>query len=1158
MKKSFVLSFLCLMILYGFISCENASFSQNNENEKEATGKISGKVTYSNLEESNYGGIIVTLDKTDGLRTIAVNKAVVSRSVENTARSLLGTVTTSKDGSYAFENIEPGTYTVYAASSYSKEKAVCTNVVVRSAEETIAEVLKLTATGSISGRITLDNKTSGNSGFLVFVAGTSYMAMTDDAGNYTISDVPAGSGYQVLATKNSVIHILSSNVTVTANGSSAMPNDTFTSDELKNIDGKDGSDGVSIVWLGVFDSESEIKEPKYLNAYFNKTDGCSYIYDGMKWTLLARSGANGSNGNNGTNGTNGTNGLSIVWKGELSSAPENPEVNWAYYNTETGCSYIWNGAKWDLLSKAGIDGTNGTNGLSIVWKGELSSAPENPEVNWAYYNTETGCSYIWNGEKWDLLARAGANGADGGNLSGALAIGTVLSTEELTNENITISVYITKTDLLKIGYVYSPSKVNWKNAKDVLDDSNFVDIVKSVDGKYKITASENGYYTIAVKDADGYLTYTEECISNIDNSAPEAAVSLNAKYNISSKTITVTWINPDDNDFDYVSLSYTKGGTVLVSNVQIKNGIYSIENVEIDGDEYVFTLFSVDKVGNKSTSISTNVTPIDGVKVQSISLSRYHLAYNDSNQSLTAIALLSNADLIEEGTVIKIQVKDSDGNVTNKVAEVDKEAGTATAIITAPTTISNNNGSTYTVLCKIGDDSADTVHTARFNVSSPASLNRLSQSLNGSSYSENKLQIPLSSVTASVSEIVRIQGYNLDLASPAIQFYDSTGRAYFTEPITVDTSTVKWTATSGENYQTIDTKINIPDEDDTYTIRILLDGVIQNDYSKQLQVYDVPKFTSFDIPLVSVMKEDNIVNAKITGKNFDTPDVDLSDFTATCSSKMSIVANTSFTRNSDSVIYATFTIPGTVGEYDITVNYGDNSVTGVLKVQDFACSVGDVLLSDGTIVAYDSSNLTFTDEQKEKAVGIIYGNRYGIPEGYLGIYNSAGGKNSGCYQWAASSTIGYNTMLTDIICTPSVTHSSKSADNAVFTGDIDGSDNWEYICSIDPEGTRNAEYNYPAFNYANNYASTFGLGEKYAKGWYIPSVSELCSIYKNIDLLNSVIEALGGVKFQRRRYWSSSQSGKNYFDIWSVDFSGSIQDPDKPESEYVCCVHNYQ
>ena len=113
----------------------------------------------------------------------------------------------------------------------------------------------------------------------------------------------------------------------------------------------------------------------------------------------------------------------LIWKGELASAPADPEVNWAYYNTTNGNSYIYNGSSWDLLAKAGQNGSNGQNGTtgqngnSIVWRGELASAPANPQTNWAYYNTTNGNSYIYNGSSWNLLARAGQNGNGSGNNS---------------------------------------------------------------------------------------------------------------------------------------------------------------------------------------------------------------------------------------------------------------------------------------------------------------------------------------------------------------------------------------------------------------------------------------------------------------------------------------------------------------------------------------------------------------------------------------------------------------------------------------------------------------------------------------------------------------------------------------------------------------------
>jgi hypothetical protein len=116
-----------------------------------------------------------------------------------------------------------------------------------------------------------------------------------------------------------------------------------------------------------------------------------------------------SGGADGKDGTNGADGLSLIWKGSLAAAPDSPATNWAYYNTGDGNSYIWDGDSWEILAKAGIpgsagaDGTPGAAGTGIVWQGSHAANPADPELNWAYYNTADGSCYIWNGTAWTVM-----------------------------------------------------------------------------------------------------------------------------------------------------------------------------------------------------------------------------------------------------------------------------------------------------------------------------------------------------------------------------------------------------------------------------------------------------------------------------------------------------------------------------------------------------------------------------------------------------------------------------------------------------------------------------------------------------------------------------------------------------------------------------------
>ncbi len=323
----------------------------------------------------------------------------------------------------------------------------------------------------------------------------------------------------------------------------------------------------------------------------------------------------------------------------------------------------------------------------------------------------------------------------------------------------------------------------------------------------------------------------------------------------------------------------------------------------------------------------------------------------------------------------------------------------------------------------------------------------------------------------------------------------------------------------------------------------------------------VPEFYKFDIPLVSYSKANNKVRTKITGKNFRLSTVKDSGFKASCTAKSSIVEDFSLWYPLDTTLYVDFTIPAEIGEYEITVSYGENSIKGKLKVQDFSSySVGDVLLDDATVKKIDTDNLSFTDEEKQKAVGVLFGyNTYGVPL-VLGLYNSAGGKNSGFYNWASTDIQAWRTTFTSIVCTPS--ESGKgTASTATFTDDIDGSDNWDIIGHVYSSDCANAKTNFPAFYYTNQYASTFSLSGINSSGWYMPSLAELCEIYKNKTLLNQILNALNGIPISNNHYWTSSQQGSQYNAAWTVGMKdGEIKGLGKglSSNDYysvcVCCI----
>ena len=202
------------------------------------TGSITGKAVFNNSEDNS--GITIMLEQTDGLRSLAAINA--SRSIAQgvpyersiaAARSIAATTTTAANGSYTLKNVPVGTYTISALSPNSLEKAVTVNITVRANETRIARTMNLTPVGSISGQIIVDDGSSAAMGFLVSVAGTSFMAVSGNNGRFTISGVPAQSGYYLIVMKgNYSAYYITESLSVTHGIDTVLPPKNITSSEL--------------------------------------------------------------------------------------------------------------------------------------------------------------------------------------------------------------------------------------------------------------------------------------------------------------------------------------------------------------------------------------------------------------------------------------------------------------------------------------------------------------------------------------------------------------------------------------------------------------------------------------------------------------------------------------------------------------------------------------------------------------------------------------------------------------------------------------------------------------------------------------------------------------------------------------------------------------
>lgn len=191
---------------------------------------------------------------------------------------------------------------------------------------------------------------------------------------------------------------------------------------------ENGSNGTSVRILGSYDTVAELQA-----AHPNgNTIGDSYLVKGVLYVWNVEKGAWVSSGNisgpagytpikgidyfDGVDGQNGKDGVSIVWKGDLSAPPSSPKLNWVYRNTTDHTVQIYNGTNWELMvldGSDGSDGTPGSNGLSVfITYNDSTTTPSTPTGNGTTngWHTNATTSAIWMSQKVAANATSGTWG----------------------------------------------------------------------------------------------------------------------------------------------------------------------------------------------------------------------------------------------------------------------------------------------------------------------------------------------------------------------------------------------------------------------------------------------------------------------------------------------------------------------------------------------------------------------------------------------------------------------------------------------------------------------------------------------------------------------------------------------------------------------------
>ena len=189
--------------------------------------------------------------------------------------------------------------------------------------------------------------------------------------------------------------------------------------------------------------------------------------------------------------------------------------------------------------------------------------------------------------------------------------------EAKSNTSVTVTVNITTAAEKIVDVVYK--KDGGVNAATLLADADAKKAEQnSVDNKkwtFEITAADetaNGTYTVAALDSDGREETAQIAISNFDFTAPKVASGLEAALSSDKTSVTLTWKDPDDKDFDHVEICFVSNNGTSDSEksetVEVKKGVQT-EDFAVDPSKayYKYYIVTVDTLGNKSSGISKKV-----------------------------------------------------------------------------------------------------------------------------------------------------------------------------------------------------------------------------------------------------------------------------------------------------------------------------------------------------------------------------------------------------------------------------------------------------------------------------------------------------------------------------------------------------------------------
>lgn len=301
-----------------------------------------------------------------------------------------------------------------------------------------------------------------------------------------------------------------------------------------------------------------------------------------------------------------------------------------------------------------------------------------------------------------------------------------------------------------------------------------------------------------------------------------------------------------------------------------------------------------------------------------------------------------------------------------------------------------------------------------------------------------------------------------------------------------------------------------------FSVFLFICPLFSQDFFEEYEQDLSPVFEFIDIPPAGLSYAGQKIPVIIHGKNFFQTNEEGQEFSVTG------IEYSDFSVKDDNTVYLFVVCPDKAGKTKIKIKFGTTEKTEFIKVYpDERCfTTGDIIFSDGTRLRPSELKYGITDAQREKAVAVIGSTPFGGAIGYgIGLYQEEG------LPWAKENTRGCSESFPKIAFKDYKTNWDESyyIVKKTYPDEYDSSENWNYICSVDPEGTQNAAENYPLFSSALNYGEKHNLSEGYKDGWFIPDMHELNNIGSVRNKINQSLDICES-ELVKTRFYSSSNA----------------------------------